>query len=82
MEKLFTTSNADYGIAWQSTNGEDPKKKEVQIPSYREIADKARSQKVGLQVLKHQILLEKRQQDAEMGKEDIVYYNPEAGLKP
>jgi hypothetical protein len=73
---FYQTTNGDYGQPWVSTDGQDPRKTTTKISTYREIADKDRSQHIGLKLLKTKVMHEKLIDDIEREAPDPVTYDP------
>jgi Domain of unknown function (DUF4490) len=73
----FTTSNGDYGKSWLSTeNGKHPLSKEVEIKSYKQVAETDLMQKTGLKILKAKIMREKLIEDLERNEPEPYVYDP------
>ena len=55
---FYQTTNNAYGKPWVSTDGVHPNKPDVQVPTYKEIAEVDLSQRTGLKLLKSRIMKE------------------------
>lgn len=73
---FYTTSNGNYGGHWISTDGSDPKNNQAKVSTYRDVANKARSHKTELKLLKTRIMMEKEVEDIETGAPPVHAYDP------
>ena len=73
---FYKTTNGDYGQPWVSTEGQDPRMRTTKIGTYRDVAEKDRSQHIGLKLLKTRVMNEKLMDDIEREAPNPVSYDP------